>query len=189
MRYGVRCGWLLAVVAMAALLGGCQSTTSTSDTYDVDDFVDGSASPNPVTSTTSTGKTYRVVRGNNQPDDIYEYAYKATFSVSATINSTATTDEVDLDFPATITSTTVQIQQAAGGIVITSTSGETEHYESSLTAATGSKFTAVGSTQTMTYDVWYTLPNGGKEALATVAINFKDDSGQTFTKTITCQLK
>jgi hypothetical protein len=41
----------------------------------------------------------------------------------------------------------------------------------------------------MTYDVWFTLPNGGKGALATVTVSFKDSDRRTFSKTITCQIQ
>jgi hypothetical protein len=177
---------LMGLVVSAFWMGtACQSTSSTDETLDVDDFVDGSAAPNPATAEECTdGKTYRVVRGNDQPDDILKYDYIATFAVTVTINKNAADKDIDLDFPVKITATSVKIQQATNGIVVPSTSSDTEHYESVMLAATGSTFSGTNTTATLTFKVWYDLPNLGKGALATVSITFEDDDGVTFTKNV-----
>jgi hypothetical protein len=178
---------LLMGLVVAAFWTGtaCQSTSSTDETLDVDDFVDGSAAPNPATAEECTdGRQYRVIRGNNQPDELINYAYTATFSVTVTINKNAADKDIDLDFPVKITATAPKIQQATNGIVVPSTSSDTEHYETVMLAATGSTFSGTNTTVTMTFKIWYSLPNAGKGGLITVPVTFEDDSGVTFTKNV-----
>lgn len=177
---------LPALLFAAALLGACQSAEESTDTLDVNDFCDATTTPNPATAVANPdGNTYRVVRGNNQPDDIFVYAFKVTYGLSVSLNSKAADTDVNLDFPVTLTSTAVQVQPASNGIIVTSTGTETEHYESRMSGASASKITAVNGGINMNFTVWYTLPTGGKEALITTTLNFKDDTGVTFTKTET----
>jgi hypothetical protein len=180
----------LGLICLTAAVGGaCQSPTETASTLDVDDFVDAAAAPEPATGNASTdGKTYRVVRGNNQPDDILVYDWKASFAVTITLNSNSTSKDIDLSFPVTISSATVRVQQASGGIVTPPTGGETEHYESVITSSTTNKFAAANTSATLTFDVWYDLPSLQKEALATVTVTMRDDDGASFSKDITVRI-
>lgn len=177
---------LLGLVVCAGLLsaGACQSPTSASSTLSVDDFVTAAISPDPAVAVDSVGKTYRVVRGNNQPDDILPYSYLTSFSITLTITSGATDDSVDLAFPVTIAAVSGKVQQASAGIVTPPTGGEVEHYESVIAQSSGSQFAAVNSTVTMSFQVWYALPNGRREALVTESISLKDADGKTFTKNV-----
>lgn len=190
MKRPMRVLCLPALLVSAALAGACQSPTSTdTDTLDVDDFVDATVSPSPAAAQASTdGKTYRLVRGNNQPDDILAYDWKTTISVAVTLNSNAASDDVDLEFPATILSATAKVEQASGGIVSPPTGGESEHYESVLVSSTGNSFAAPNITQTMVFDIWYDLPSLRKEALVTFTVSMKDEDGATFTKTASVQV-
>jgi hypothetical protein len=176
---------LPAMLFAAALLGACQSAEDSTDTLDVDDFCDGTATPNPATAVANPdGNTYRVVRGNNQPDDIYTYTYKVTFGLSVSLNSTSLDDDVDLEFPVDLTTTSVQVNQASNGIVVTATGSDTEHYESMMLSASAKTIAKVDGVINMNWAVWYSLPSGGKEALITLTLNFKDDDGVTFAKTV-----
>ncbi|MEO8257714.1 MAG: hypothetical protein ABI868_10265 [Acidobacteriota bacterium] len=184
MMHRVRTTLVLAAVAAHV---ACQSPTSASDVLDVDDFVDAAVSPNPANASTDTGgKTYRVVRGNNQPDEVLPYHYTAVFTVTTSINSSATDDSVDLTFPVTITSASGKVEQASGGIVTPPTGGDTEHYESIILSSSGSTISAVGGSVTTVFQVWYTLPNGRREARLTEAIAMTDktSSPKSFTKTV-----
>jgi hypothetical protein len=176
------------VLMLAALTAtaGCQSPTSASSTLNVDDFVDASVSPATATATPSTGRTYRVVRGNNQPDDVLPYQFTTTFTITTTINSKANADSVALTFPVTITAASGKVEQAAGGIVTPPTGGEVEHYESVLLSSSGSTIAGVGGGITMVFQVWYSLPNGNKEARVTETISMKDStsSAKTFAKNV-----
>jgi hypothetical protein len=177
--------WLPFLFVTALSIAGCQSASTSDTTLNVDDFVDASAAPSPTNAVESTdGRTYRVVRGNNQPDEILLFDWKTSFAVTVSINKNATDKDVNLTFPVEITSTSVKVEQAAGGIVTTPTGGDTEHYDSVLASATGNKIAAVGGAITMTFDVWYDLPSLRKEAVITVTVSFKDDDGVTFSKQI-----
>ena len=172
-------------VAMAAM--ACQSPTSASSTSNVDNFVDASVTPNPTAAAASTdGRTYRVVRGNNQPDDILPYQYTASFSVTLTLNANATNSSNNIKFPVTVTATTSKVEQASNGIITAPTSGETEHYDSIIQSSTTNTISQVGGGATMVFKVWYALPNNGKEALITENISMKDssDSPQSFSKSV-----
>jgi hypothetical protein len=177
--------WLPFLCMTALSFSSCQSATSTDTTLKVDDFVDSSVAPSPTNAVESTdGRTYRVVRGNNQPDDIFPYLFKTSYAVTLTINKNATDKDVDLTFPVEITSTTVKVEQASGGIVTTTTGTDTAHYDSVLVSATGNTISAVNGSVTLKFDVWYSLPSAGKECLITTSISFKDDDDVTFTKNV-----
>ena len=173
--------------ALAALLplAACQSPTDASDTLDVDDFVDATVTPTRAVAVAATdGKTYRVVRGNNQPDDILPYDWFTQFDVTFVINGNALDDSVALDFPVTVTAATGKVQQASGGIVTPPTGGDVEHYESVIARTSGSTIAAINGAVTITFQVWYDLPNLRKESLITEQVTFKDAEGTQFTKSV-----
>jgi hypothetical protein len=180
----LRRGLLLSVVAGATLLAACQSPTSSTDTFDVDDFLETSVTPNPIVADTATdGKTYRVVRGNNQPDDILRYDWKTRFTATLRLNDQADDDD-NLTFPIDVTSATVKVQQASGGIVNPPTGGDVEHFEYVLSQASSSRFEGINTSNSMTLDVWYDLPSLQREALVTLTVSFKDADGVVFSKAI-----
>jgi hypothetical protein len=181
----LRRGLLLSLLAGATLLAAaCQSPTDSTETFDVDDFLETSVSPDPISADAATdGKTYRVVRGNNQPDDILRYDWKARFTVNLRLNDQADDDD-NLTFPIDVTAATVKVQQASGGIVNPPTGGDVEHFEYVLSQASSSRFEGINTSNSMTLDVWYDLPSLQREALVTVTISFKDDDGVVFSKAI-----
>jgi hypothetical protein len=174
----------ICVVVVAGLTAclGCQSPTNASSTTSVDDYVASSYSPLPAIAATSKGVTYRVVRGNNQPDDILEYQYTTTFTANVTIVSNPS--DVNLTFPVAVTSVTGKVEQATGGIVTPPTGGDVEHYQSVILSSSDSSFGNTGASVQMTFQVWYSLPNGGKECLVTESVALKDKDGKTFTKDV-----
>lgn len=172
------------ILLLSVMPAACQSPTSASNTLDVDDFAIATISPDPAVASASSGKTYRVVRGNNQPDEILDYDWVTTFSVTLTLNANATSKDVNLKFPVTIASASGKVEQAAGGIVTPPTGGEVEHYESTLLSSTGSQIAAVGGGVTMTFLVYYDLPSLRREALVTETISLRDNDGTTFAKTV-----
>jgi hypothetical protein len=173
-----------AVLMMTVTCAGCQSPSSASDTTDVDDIVDATISPNPAVATESTGKTYRIVRGNNQPDEVLPYQYVTTFTITVVIKTAELNEDEDLAFPVTVTAASGVVQQASAGILTPPTGGEVERYDSVMLSSTGTTVSAVGEGITMQFQVWYTLPSGLREALVTESISFKDDDGTTFTKVV-----
>jgi len=174
----------MLLVMMVSSVWGCQSPSDPDETIDVDEIVDSSVTPNPAIAVTSDGRTYRVVRGNNQPDDILAYDWQTTFTLNVSLNSKATSEDVDLDFPVKLSSATLSVKQASGGIVTPPTGTDVEHFEFVTAQASGNEFGAVGNTISMTFEVWYDLPNLRKEALIAVSLSFADKDGTTFSKTV-----
>ena len=76
----------------------------------------------------------------------------------------------------------LKVQQASGGIVITPSGGEVEHYQFN-SSASGNQLSANGSA-TVGFEVWYDLPNKGREALVTVSLAFKDDDANTYSDSV-----
>jgi hypothetical protein len=183
MRRGLRLRSLLLFVSLAAG-AACQSPTDPDDTPTVDDFLAATITPSPATGHQSTdGRTYRVVRGNNQPDDILAYDWKTSFTVSVTLNDKADDDDY-LTFPVDLASATITVKQASGGIVTPPTGGDTEHSDYVVSNTSSNRFATVNSTNTLTFDVWYDVPSLRREALITVQLTFKDTDGVSFSKSI-----
>lgn len=174
---------VIGIVVSLLSIAGCQSPTDPDETLEVDDFLEVSATPNPTAAIEATdGRSYRVVRGNNQPDDILLFDWKTAFTVTATLNSQADDDDT-LEFPVKLTAVTLVVRQASGGIVTPPTSGEVEKFDY-VTNANTNIFPAVNSSVSIGLEVWYDLPSLRREALVTVSLSFADDDGQTFTKSV-----
>ena len=170
------------VLLLTSMLAGCQSPTDPDETLDVDDILNLSVAPNPAVAAPATdGRTYRVVRGNNQPDEILPFDWFTSFVVTATVNANANDDDFDLEFPIDLTSVNVVVKQASGGIVSPPSGGEAEHYFH-VTEASTNRYPTVDSSVNIKLDVWYDLPSLRKEALITVSMNFQDADGQSFAK-------
>lgn len=170
------------IVAAVLGLSACQSPTDPDDVLDVDDILDLSVTPNPAVAGEATdGRTYRVVRGNNQPDEILPFDWFTSFVVTATLNSNANDKDADLEFPIDLTSVSVVVKQASGGIVTPPSGSETEHYFH-VTEASANRFSGANTSVTIKLDVWYDLPSLRREALITVTMNFQDDDGKAFSK-------
>jgi hypothetical protein len=173
---------LWCVLLLLPMLASCQSPTDPDETLDVDDILDMSVAPNPVIADSATdGRTYRVVRGNNQPDDILPFDWFTTFQVTATLNGNADDADADLEFPIDVTAVAVAVKQASGGIVSPPAAGETEHY-SYVTEAGTNRYGSPNSSVTVKLDVWYDLPSLRREALITVTMSFQDADGKAFSK-------
>jgi hypothetical protein len=81
-----------------------------------------------------------------------------------------------------ITAVDANVKQASGGIVITPSGGAVEYYRFN-SSATGNHINARGSAG-IGFEVFYDLPNKGREALVTVSLGFKDDDDLTYTRTL-----
>ena len=175
-----------AVRGVTVLLGtlclvACQSPT---DPDEVTDFIDVSVSPSPASADGPTGRTYRVEGDGDEPDEVREYDWRTTFTVTVRLTEDALADNVSLDFPVDITAATVRVQQASGGIVTPPTGGETEKYDFVIAQASSNRFTGVNSPIDMTFEVWYDLPSLRKEALVSVTLSMQDEGGATFTEVV-----
>jgi hypothetical protein len=169
----------LAALALAAL-GACQSPTDPNETVDL---LDATVSPDPATSAGPTGRFYTVEK-DEEPDELREYDWHSSFTVTVRLTEDADDENVGLELPLDITSATITVQQASGGIVTPPTGTEKERYDFVIASSSTNRLTAIGSTATMTFDVWYDLPNLRKEALVSVSLGFADDGSYRFTEVV-----
>jgi hypothetical protein len=173
------------VLAALCTLTGCQSPTSADDVVPYADTVTVAATPDPIAADASTGgRTYRVVRGNNQPDDILAYDWHTVFTATINLNGNATDDDLDIDFPVRVVATTLTIKQASGGIITPPSGSETEKYEFVTLSASGNQMASTNAPVTLTFEAWYDLPSLRREAVVQVAASFVDNDGTTFQKSV-----
>ena len=176
-----------AVVLITALctLAGCQSPTSPDSTTPLSDTVTVTSAPNPISADGDTGgRTYRVVRGNNQPDDILPYKWHGIFSTTLTMNSAANDSKLDIDWPVRVTATRLTVKQASAGIITPPTGSDLEYSEFVTLGATGNAMSSVGAGITLTFETWYALPSQRREAVVQVTFSFEDADGTTFSKRV-----
>jgi hypothetical protein len=166
------------VLLVAAGTWACQTPTSTTPATD---FIVTSVNPATATASGPTGRFYTFVGTNNQPNEQREYDWKTSFGVAVTLNNPD--KNITVTFPVKITSATVKVQQASGGIITPPTGSDTEHYEFDFSTTTNT-FAAANNTVNMNFNVWYDLPNLKREALITVSLVFTDNAGVTFSKTV-----
>ena len=172
--------WVSAIVLSAS---GCQSPTNPDNTTNYDEAIDATAAPEPIIADSNTGgRTYRVVRGNNQPDEILAYDWHAVFSTTLNFNSKAGDKDLDIDFPVKITATTVVVKQASGGIITPPSGTDTEKSEFVILSTSSNQITGLNSPSTITFEIWYDLPSLRKEAVVVVTFSFTDNDGTTFQK-------
>ena len=175
----------LCLVLATLAIAGCQNPTDPSSVVRYDEVVDVTAAPDPIVADTATGgRTYRIVRGNNQPDEILPYDWHAVFSSTVMFNDQANDDDVELEFPVRITSTTLTVKQASGGIVTPPTGTETEKFEFITLNATGNQLSGTNSPVSLGFEIWYDLPSLRKEAVVTLTFAFVDNDGVTFQKAV-----
>jgi hypothetical protein len=165
---------LLPVLASAAL-GACNSPTESDPSFDVS----FTANPDPATASGPTGVTYKET---NSDDTVsyYEYDYRTNFTL---------TIKEEAGLALTITSINLTLQQATGGIVIPPSGGDQVYFKFNSSATTN-HINARGSAE-VGFDVWYDLPNQGREALVTVSFTFdyEDEDGNTYTYSDTTKVK
>lgn len=153
-----------AVPVLVLLLNGCGGDESTSPTD-----ATPSPSPSPVTVTVS-GVTASGDTATATPSSDPAYTWSATFTV--TLTETA-------GVAATVRSLAANLQQAAGGIVITPPAGLSEKFRFNVNAGTNA-LPASGALP-LDFEFFYTLPNGGRQALVTVTFNLVDANGAQIT--------
>lgn len=175
---------LSLVLGSVLALAGCQSPTSADDVIPYSDTVTVTATPDPIFADDSTGgRTYRVVRGNNQPDEFLAYDWHTVFATTVTMNSNASNKDLDIDWPITITATQLSVKQASAGIITPPTGSDAEHSEFVTLGASSNSLSGIGASATLTWEVWYDLPSLRKEAVVQVVYSFMDADGTEFTKT------
>lgn len=163
----------LAAVVMVVGIAGCQMPTDPDEEEDIE--VELTASPDPATSSASSGVTYIKEKGTDgDPDVIGEYDWVTSFTVNI---------KNDESLGAAITAVNVTARQASGGIIVPPSGGDVEFSRFSVQAS-GNRVEAKGGTAAVAVKVWYDFPLGLSEALVTVAVSFKDDDDVTFVKSL-----
>jgi hypothetical protein len=166
----VTTGLLLSTVWLTAC-GSDSTTTSEAATFT---FVPATATAVEATE----GLTYTIVGDDTHPDKIITYPWKTSFAVTITETAGVGRD---------ITAVSVRVQQASGGIVITPTGTDIEHYNYT-SHASNNRIDANGSA-TVSFDVWYDLPNKGREALVTTTFSFTDDNDASFSESASVKVQ
>lgn len=136
---------------------GCSSPTSPTTLK-----VDLTATPNPSSANPAQGVFYTITGDSTHPDVTREYPWTTSFVVNMQETGGNALN---------ITAVNLRVQQASGGIVIAPSGGEVEHYQFN-SSASGNSLPANGHAN-VGFQVWYDLPNKGKEALVTVSLSFK----------------
>jgi len=175
----------VGIVVCAVMAVGCQKPTDPDDVVHYDEAIDVASSPDPIVADTATGgRTYRVVRGNNQPDDILPYDWHAIFSATVVFNSKANDNDLDIDFPVKLSAATLAVKQASAGIITPPTGGDKEYYDFVTVGASSNQVSAINTPITLSFEVWYDLPSLRREAVITVTFTFIDNDGGTFQRAV-----
>ena len=132
--------------------------------------------PTPATATVTAVPNPAVVVVAASPDNAFRWS--GSFVVTIT-NTNATAINVK--------SITADLQQSSAGIVITPVVGTDEAFRFDVRAP-GSAV-AVNGTLDIPFTFYYTLPNGGREALVSLAFNVATDAGASgsVTSSVTLQ--
>ena len=169
-----------ATVLTALALCACQSPTDPDEAIDI---IEVTVSPSPAVATGPTGRTYTVSRSDGAVET-REYDWKTTFTLNVVLTEDAADEDVGMDFPLEVTSATVQVQQSSGGIITPPTGSETEKYEFVIAQTSSNRFSAANTSIQMTFDVWYDLPNNGRETRINVSLGFRDDGTLAFSEVV-----
>ncbi len=162
----------MAVIVSALLAAAWLSACGSDSTGPTSEAATFTFSPDPAGAVQSPDdRTYTVRGDDTHPDQTIKYPWKTTFTV--TMEETAGVGR-------SIDSMSIKVQQASGGIVVAPTGSDIEHFDF-LPHAGSNRLDAKGKTS-VTFDVWYDLPNKGHEALVTVTFSFTDDNKSSFTE-------
>jgi hypothetical protein len=180
-------GLTVAVLcALAALTAAaCQNPNNPTDTIDYSEALEITVDPDPIAADNRTGgKLYRVVRGNNQPDEMLPYDWHAVFTSTLVLNDKANSDDLDLDFPIRITGATLVVKQATGGIITPPSGTEKEAFEYVPLSASSNQFPAIATPITLSFEMWYDLPSLRSESVVTLTYAFVDNDGTSFQRIV-----
>ncbi len=158
--------WILP--ALVLFTPACGEDTATSPT-------DTTTTPTQTaTVTATTNPTTVTAAASSDP------AFTWSGSFVATIANTNTS-------PLTIRSITADLQQSSAGIVITPVAGTDESFRFDVRAP-GNRVD-VNANMAIPFTFYYTLPNGGREAVVSLSFNVATDAGATGAVTATVNLQ
>lgn len=159
---------LLGLLAAGLSLSACQETPLSPTDIPMDVVVIATA-PDPSYAEPSSGVTFEV------DGDVREYAFLASFDLIIEADS-------DLEVGITVTSDSLVMQQQLSVIPEGPGGGVDRERYTYESRSAGDRMEPGGRTS-RAFDVWYTLPLGGREAFISVTLNFEDDNGVAFSRT------
>ncbi len=162
--FGRRYVAVLLAAAFSAV--GCQEGLPAGPTGPLE--VQLSSAPATLTAVPSTGVTVTV------DGAAVTLPWKASFALVMNLG-------VDLEAVA-ISSLVGSVQQAVGGVIVTPTAPARELFRFDPRPR-GNRIEP-GGEQVVEFDVWYLLPNGGREAIVAVNVSFVSDVRGLFVNTI-----
>jgi hypothetical protein len=162
--------WALPALALWASACGTTATSPTDAT--------SSASPTPTPTPSVYAITVDPVTVTASPSTDGNYAWSGSFV--ATFHNGDTT-------PITLRSITADLQQSSGGIVITPIVGTDESFRFNIRAP-GNRIDINGD-MNIPFTFFYTLPNGGKEAIVTMSFAITTDLGAAGSVTATANFQ
>jgi hypothetical protein len=160
---------LWAVSAFALWMVACGNPTPTATTPT-------DTTTTPATATVIATPSPGTVTAAASPDKAYAW----TGSFDVTISNTNTS-------PITIKSIAADLQQSSGGIVIAPVTGTDESFRFSVRAP-GNRIDA-NSTMVIPFTFYYTLPNGGREAVVSLSFSVTTDAGASGAVTSSVKLQ
>ncbi len=131
------------------------------------------AVPTSLSATPSSGVTYELNGA------VLEYDWRTSFSavIRAPDDQTAVA----------VVGQTLVLRQTTADIVVVPPPGLVEHYE--FDTAPHNNRVETGTEMSIDYEVWYTLPNEGREARIQVDLTFVDDDAVTIVRSVTIPVR
>ena len=161
--------WPIGLLAAGVSLAACQeSPLEPTDVTPRHDPVQISLAPEPLYAVASTGVTF-VADG-----EVREYAFHASFDLILRAHP-------DNEIGVMLTSDSVVLQQLAS-VPVDGPGGGVDRETWRFEARSGEDRIEAREETARAFDVWYTLPNGGREALIAVSLDFVDDNGTPFSQ-------
>ena len=158
-------GLLVAGVSLAA----CQETPlQPTDARPRHVPVQTSLAPEPLYAVASTGVTFAV------DGEVREYAYHVSFDLILRAHP-------DNEIGVMLTSDSVVLQQLES-VPVEAPGGGVDRETWRFEARSGEDRIEAREETARAFDVWYTLPNGGREALIALSLDFVDDNGTAFSQ-------
>ena len=158
---------LLGLLAAGLSLSACQETPLSPTDTPVEVVVIAEA-PDPAYAEPSSGVTFEV------NGEVREYAFLASFDLILEADP-------DLAVGIAVTSDSLVVQQQLSVIPDGPGGGVDRERYTYESRSAGDRMEPGGRTS-RAFDVWYTLPLGGREAIISVTLNFEDDLGVAFSR-------
>lgn len=160
---------LLGLLAAGLSLSACQETPLAPTDPAAGEAVVISTAPDPTYAVPSSGVTFEA------NGELRQYAFLVSFDLILEADP-------DLDVGINVSSDSLVLHQQLSVIPDGPGGGVDRERYAYESRSAGDRMEPGGRTS-RTFDVWYTLPRGGREASINVTLNFEDDFGVAFART------